>query len=96
MREKQLEHPEERRPPRFDALELIVPIVGAGEQTVDDADDTRTAGTRFDDPFGGERRRARTETLTLSGKPTGRIPCRRLGSRLHAGAEIRDHRAVIA
>src|SRR5262245_9141759 len=42
----------EKRPPALGVtLELIIPIVGAGEPTVNYADNAGSTGASFDDPF---------------------------------------------
>ncbi len=71
VREIQLEDAEVVRPAGFDALKLIVPIVGAREQAVDHRHDAGAPGARLDDPLRGHPRSVRTQ-LPLSGEPARR------------------------
>ena len=43
------------------ALQLVVPIVGAGEKAMDNADDADASSARFDAPLGRDGRRARPQ-----------------------------------
>src|SRR2546430_12260122 len=82
---------EEAGPAGFGAFQLIVPVVGAGEEAIHHTDEAHTTRPRFDAPLGCDGRRA-TPALALRGKHPRRIPGRHGRTGLHARAEVHLHR----
>src|SRR5262245_58987790 len=58
MRQVLPQDTEERHPAVGMSLELGIPIIGAREPAVQDADHAGSAGTSLDDPFGGNFQRS--------------------------------------
>src|SRR5205085_232303 len=76
---------------RFGSFELVVPVVGAGEEAIHHTDEAHTTRAGFDAPLGCDGRRA-TPALALPGKHPRRIPGRHRSAGLHARAEVHLHR----
>src|SRR4051794_33313256 len=82
---------EEAGPAGFGAFELVVPVVGAGEEAVHHTHEAHTTRARFDAPLRCDGWRT-TPALALRGKHPRRIPGRHDGARVHARAEVHRHR----
>src|SRR5207249_1218279 len=83
-------------PAALDSLELVVPIVAAGEEALNHADDADAAGARLDDPLRRERRGARAQVLALRGEPVRRLPGHNRCGGVHAGAKVGGDGAALA
>ena len=76
-------------------LELVVPVIAAGEPAVNDTHDTGAPGARFDDPLRGDGRVIRSHVVPAVGhEPVGWLPGRDGGERLHAGSKVADDGAA--
>src|SRR5262245_36935608 len=93
MREIELEVSEERLPAFGVSLELIVPIIRAGEPTMHHTNDASTARARLDDPF--RRNRSGFFHRFHMVTPWG-VPEFDLSHGLHAWTKVGESGAIIA
>src|SRR5262245_49072806 len=88
VREVQPKDAEKTRPAEFGALELVVPVIGAGEEAMYHANDTDTPSACFDAPLGGHRRHVRRPARGFGREPPGRVPTGHGRRRFHSWAEV--------
>src|SRR5581483_11872396 len=96
IREIRLEDAEEAGPAALGAGELIVPLIGAREQTVHHADDAGAAGAGFDDPFRRQRWRAGFPAFALAGESMRALFQHALRDGVHAWTKMTDDRPIVA
>src|SRR5262249_43940205 len=95
VREIDPQDAEDAGPAGFGAVQLLVPVVRAGEEAVHYSNDADAARPRFDGKLGCERRRARDPTVGLPGEQPGRIPGRHHGAGTQARAEGQGRRDAL-
>ena len=76
------------RPACFEAPELVVPVVEAGDQAVHYAHETPSTLPRLDGPRGGRRRASRAAVSAFVTKPMRWIPDAHRCRRVHLGTRV--------